>query len=33
MAVVNVELSEYDALRESLKDYKERAEKLRNHHY
>ena len=30
MAVVNVELSEYDALRESLKDYKERAEKLDN---
>lgn len=30
MAVVNVELSEYDALRESLRDYKERAEKLDN---
>ena len=30
MAVVNVELSEYDALRESLKDYKERSEKLDN---
>lgn len=30
MAVVNIELSEYDALRESLKDYKERAEKLDN---
>ena len=30
MAVVNVELSEYDALRESLKDYKERVEKLDN---
>ena len=28
MAVVNVELSEYDALRESLKDYKERVAKL-----
>ena len=28
MAVVNVELSEYDALRESLKDYKERVTKL-----
>lgn len=30
MAVVNVELSEYDALRESLKDYKERVAKLDN---
>lgn len=30
MAVVNVELSEYDALRESLRDYKERSEKLDN---
>ena len=30
MAVVNVELSEYDALRESLKDYKERVVKLDN---
>lgn len=28
MAIVNVELSEYDALRESLKDYKERVAKL-----
>lgn len=28
MAVVNIELSEYDALRESLKDYKERVAKL-----
>lgn len=30
MAVVNIELSEYDALRESLKDYKERVAKLDN---
>lgn len=30
MAIVNVELSEYDALRESLKDYKERVAKLDN---
>lgn len=30
MAVVNIELSEYDALRESLKDYKERIAKLDN---
>lgn len=30
MAIVNVELSEYDALRESLKDYKERVTKLDN---
>lgn len=30
MAIVNVELSEYDALRESLRDYKERVAKLDN---